>query len=180
MPNIVNNMNDKTSHSGYEILTYQALRLKDLIKEIVQCCDDRKFYESNRFQLPAAELKCLLLFIGERYLTSKVIACRLDVAKSRVTKIIKGLMDKGMVEMVNDPKDSRMKLLSFTEQGRKMSEQVELFHNEMHRQILTHMDENERMDVLSKLERLRSSMEAVKGKMTMETAGLYPTAGLKK
>ena len=160
---IVNTMNEK--QSTYEILTYQTLRLKDLIKEIVQCCDDRKFYESSKFHLPSAEIKCLLLFIGERYLTAKSISVKLDVAKSRVTKIIKGLMDKRMVETVNDPKDSRMKLLSLTSLGKKVSGEIESFHYDIHRKILVQMDENERMEVLSKLERLRSSMEAVKEKM---------------
>ena len=83
-------MNKKSATINEELLRYQAERLQDLINEMLQCCDDRKLYESQRFNLPYAELKCLMLFKGERYLTVKGIAQKLDVAKSRVTKIVNG------------------------------------------------------------------------------------------
>ena len=155
-------MNKNNPEINYELLTYQTVKLKNLIKEVVQCCDDRKLYESNKFDLPYAELKCLLLFIGERYLTSKNISEKLDIAKSRVTKIINGLRGKGLVERIDDPKDARMKLISLTPSGQTIAERIEAFHEKIHKQILTQMSDNERKGVLFNLELLRSSMEAVK------------------
>ena len=157
-------MNDYTS-KNQEMLTYQTSRFQSLIKEIQQCCDDRKLYECSRFGLPYAELKCLLLFDGERYLTVKNIAERLDVAKSRVTKLINDLEVKKLVEKINDPKDSRVKLISITPLGRKISSEVNSFQKEIHMNILSQMNEEERKDVISKLELLRASMEAVKAQM---------------
>ena len=57
-----------------ELLTYQTETLQDLIAEVVKCCEDRKLYETNRFSLPYAEVRCLMLFEGERYLTVKGIS----------------------------------------------------------------------------------------------------------
>ena len=152
---IVNTMNK-------ELITYQTRKLMELIKEIVNCCEDRKMHESQRFGLPYAELKCLMLFIGERYLTVKSISRKLEVAKSRVTKIINGLMEKGMVERIDDPKDSRVRLISLTPQGSKRVEAIEAFQMGIHRDLLFQMNQDERRDVLSSLELIRSSMEAVK------------------
>ena len=98
----INTMNNNTGKAMEDLLTYQTLRLQDLIKEIVKCCEDRKLYESQKFGLPHAEINCLMQFDGERYLTVKGISQKLEVAKSRVTKIINGLTEKGMVEQIND------------------------------------------------------------------------------
>jgi DNA-binding MarR family transcriptional regulator len=129
---------------------------------MVQCCEDRKLYESQKFGLPYAELKCLLLFNGERYLTVKGLAQNLDVAKSRVTKLINGLFEEGLVDTIDDPKDGRVKLISLTPAGQKKAKEVDAFHKEIHRKILLQMGEDERKKVLSHLELLRLSMEAVK------------------
>ena len=155
-------MNDITHQPNADLLDYQTGRLQDLIGQIIDCCEDRRLYESQKFGVPFAELRCLLLFNGERYLTVKGISQRMDVAKSRVTKIIDSLIEKGLVERFGDPRDSRIKLISLTTQGQTLSEQAKAFHGEIHRNLLLHLAEEERKNILSELEKLRSAMEAVK------------------
>ncbi len=155
-------MNENMHQLNEDLLDYQTGRLQDLIRQIVDCCEDRRLYESQKFAVPYAELRCLLLFNGERYLTVKGISQRMDVAKSRVTKIIDSLIQKGLVERFEDPRDSRIKLISLTAQGQTLSEQARGFHQEIHRNLLLHLAEEERKGMLSELERLRSAMEAVK------------------
>ncbi|NIN01809.1 MAG: MarR family transcriptional regulator, partial [candidate division Zixibacteria bacterium] len=93
---------------------------------------------------PAAELKCLMLFEGERYLTVKGIAQKLEVAKSRVTKIVNGLIGKGLVAQIDDPEDGRIRLISLTSAGQKKSDEIDAFQKEIHRKILLQMDGDER------------------------------------
>jgi DNA-binding MarR family transcriptional regulator len=158
-------MNESTTRVNEELLDYQTLRLKGLIAEMIECCEDRKLYETRRFGLPYAELKCLMLFRGERYLTVKSIAQKLDVAKSRVTKLVDGLVQKGFLERISDPKDARIKLISVSPDGEEISGRIEAFHKDIHRQILIQMDDGERKRILSYLETLRSAMEAVKERL---------------
>jgi DNA-binding MarR family transcriptional regulator len=155
-------MNQLASKVNEELLTYQAQRLQDLISEMLKCCEDRKFFESNKFGLPYAELRCLLLFGGERYLTVKGIAQKLEVAKSRVTKIVNGLVAKGLVKQIDDPHDTRVRLISLTPAGHEKAQEIEAFQRELHRQILLHLDADERKGIFAYLELLRSAMEAVK------------------
>jgi DNA-binding MarR family transcriptional regulator len=155
-------MNNKVRKINGDLVAYQTLRLKDLISEIIQCCEDRKLYESQKFGLPYSELKCLMLFDRERYLTVKGIAERLDVAKSRVTKIIDGLIAKDLVERAEDPKDARIKLINLTPAGQKKSAEIKDFQMGIHRKLLLHLNADERKNVLSHLELLRAEMEAVK------------------
>ena len=159
---IINTMNEKDSKINSDLLEYQTLRLQGLITEVIQCCEDRKLFESQKFGLPYSELKCLMLFNGERYLTVTRMAEKLEVAKSRVTKLINGLVPKALVQSVDDPKDARIKLLSLTPEGRKKSSEIEGFQREIHRKLLLQMGAEERKKVISNLEGLRSAMEAVK------------------
>jgi DNA-binding MarR family transcriptional regulator len=162
----IHTMNQLADKVNEELLSYQALRLQELIGEMLQCCEDRKFFETVKFGLPYAELKCLLLFGGERYLTVKGIAQKLDVAKSRVTKIVTGLITKGLVKQIDDPGDARIKLISLTPSGQGKSQEIAAFQRELHRQILLRLDADERKGIFSHLELLRSAMEAVKEQLT--------------
>ena len=123
--------------------------------EIIECCEDRKLYESQKFGIPYAELKCLMLFNGERYLTVKGIAEKLDVAKSRVTILIDSLIKKRLVERMDDPRDARVKLISMTPDGQKKSSEIEGFQNQIHRKLLLQMNSEERKAVLSNLATFR-------------------------
>lgn len=156
-------MNEKSNDA---FLEYQSQKLQDLIGEILDCCEDRKLYESQTFSLPYAEIKCLMLFNGEHYLTVKGIAKRLDVAKSRVTKLIDHLVEKKILDRIDDPKDARIKLISMTPEGKRKLEDIQAFHLGIHKKILFHLDSEERKGILSSLERLRSAMEEVKETLT--------------
>ncbi len=155
-------MNDNLPTNNDELLNYQTLSLQNLIGEMLQCCEDRKLFQSQKFELPYSELKCLMLFNGERYLTVKGIAKRLDVAKSRVTKIVDGLIHRGLVKRMEDPNDGRIKLISLTPSGEEKSKEIDAFQKEIHKKILLHLQGDERKTVLSNLGLLRSAMEAVK------------------
>jgi DNA-binding MarR family transcriptional regulator len=164
-PYFVNTMNNVHPQINEELLDYQTIKLQELIKEIVKCCEGRKLYEAQKFGLPYAELNCLVQFNGERYLTVNGISQKLDVAKSRVTKIVNGLVEKGMAEQINDPKDARIKLISLTPKGKRKTEEVTRFLQDIHQQILLQLGDDERRNVLSYLQLLRSAMEAVKAQM---------------
>ena len=162
---MINTMNDQDPPKPEEhdpLLEYQTQRLQGLIADMVQCCHDRLEVQSKKFDLPQAELKCLLLFGDERYLTVKGIVLKLDVAKSRVVKILEGLERRGMTTRTNDPQDARIRLIGLTPEGRRKSEAVTSFMRDIHQSILLQLEPEERRSILSSLETLRAAMEAVK------------------
>ena len=145
-----------------EFLEHQTEKLRDLITEMVRCCEDRNLLETKRFSLPYTELKCLLLFKGEKYLTVKGISLKLDVAKSRVTKLIDNLLKKGLVRRIDDPKDARIRLISLSPRGKALADEIEGFQERLYLEILLQLEAQERSDVLSHLGTLRAAMEVVK------------------
>ncbi len=157
---IVLTMND--SKKSDELFSYQTRRLKELIEEILQCCQMQMGFLSNRFGIPQAELRCLLLFRGERYLTVKSIAQKLEVAKSRVTKIIQCLIEKKLVQSTDDPHDARVKLLSLTHMGYSKCEEMGKYIWDTHEKLLSEIDPLRRKALIESLDMLRVGMETVK------------------
>ena len=96
---------------------------------MVRCCEDRNLLETKRFSLPYTELKCLLLFKGEKYLTVKGMALKLDVAKSRMTKLVDSLLKKGPGQQDRRPQRRQNKLISLSTKGKAVADEIESSRN---------------------------------------------------
>jgi DNA-binding MarR family transcriptional regulator len=122
-------------------------------------------YQCERFKLPDAELRCLGLFGTERYLTPKGIALKMNVVKSRVSKIIDGLLKKKLIQRTKDPEDSRVSLLSLTPAGQLKLHEINAFLRDVHYEVLSQMAPDQRKTMLTNLDILKASMEAVREMM---------------
>ena len=162
MFDIVRTMNDYRVDVNTNVSEYQLEQFQELITRLFQCCQERMQYQCERFQLPDAELRCLGLFGSERYLTAKGIALKMNVVKSRVSKIIDGLIKKGFIQSIKDPEDSRVSLLSLTPRGQQKLNDINGFLKELHGQVLCQMAPDQRQAMLTNLDILKASMEAVK------------------
>jgi len=158
-------MNRHSRDATADVPDYQLKQFQELILKLFQCCQERMQYQCERFGLPDAEFRCLMLFGEERYLTAKGIALKMNVVKSRVSKIIDGLLKKKLLQRIKDPEDSRISLLSLTPQGNKKLNDINEFLKKVHHEVLTQMEPDQRKTVLTNLDILKASMEAVKEMM---------------
>jgi DNA-binding MarR family transcriptional regulator len=158
-------MKQSRENNRSEISNYQIQQFQTLVTKLFQCCQERVQYQSERFKLPDAELRCLVLFGEERYLTSKGIAYKMNVVKSRVTKIIDGLVKKKLVQRIPDPEDSRITLLSLTSKGQQKLNEIKEFYDYVNHQVLLQMEPEQRKTMFTNLDLLKTSMEAVKEMM---------------
>lgn len=158
-------MNNFKESPRADISPYQLEKFQEVIAKLFQCCQERMQYQCERFNLPDAELRCLTLFGEERYLTAKSIAHKMNVVKSRVSKIIDGLISKNLIQRIKDPEDSRISLLSLTADGQLKLNEINRFLNDIHGQVLSQMAPDQRQSVLTNLDILKASMEAVKEMM---------------
>ena len=158
-------MNNFKGTSNGDVTGYQLDKFQELIAKLFQCCQERMQYQCERFELPDAEFRCLGLFANERYLTAKSIAHKMNVVKSRVSKIIDGLIKKNLIQRVRDPEDSRIQLLSLTPDGQKKLNEINGFMEDVYGQVLSQMAPDQRQAMLTNLDILKASMEAVKEMM---------------
>jgi DNA-binding MarR family transcriptional regulator len=150
---------------GTDVPEFQLEQFQSLILKLFQCCQERMQYQCDRFELPDAELRCLMLFGDERYLTAKGIALKMNVVKSRVSKIVDGLIRKKLIQRIKDPEDSRVSLLSLTSDGNEKLNEINIFLKDVHYQVLSQITPDQRKAVLTNLDILKASMEAVKEMM---------------
>lgn len=158
-------MNEKLSVPDTSLIEYQSNKLQQLISDVHNCCKDRIYMEAKMFNLPASELKCIMLFEGHRYLTGVEIAGKLEVAKSRTTVILDSLAKRGFIQRMPDPNDARVKLISLTPAGCKKVKEIEDFVFHLYHQLLSQIEPSQRTGVLSGLEILTSTMKAMKARM---------------
>jgi DNA-binding MarR family transcriptional regulator len=158
-------MNQMEKNNQQEISNSQVKQFHTLVTKLFQCCQERIQYQYERFKLPDAELRCLVLFGDERYLTCKGIAYKMNVVKSRVTKIVAGLVKKNLIQRIPDPEDSRITLLSLTPEGQQKLNEIKEFHEHVNHQVLLQMEPEQRKTMLTNLDLLKASMEAVKEMM---------------
>ena len=151
--------------SHNDVSEYQLTQFQGLILRLFQCCQERMQYQCDRFELPDAEFRCLMLFGEERYLTAKGIALKMNVVKSRVSKIVDGLIKKGLIQRIKDPEDSRVSLLSLSPTGNEKLNEINNFLQDVHYQVLRQITPDQRKAVLTNLDILKASMEAVKEMM---------------
>lgn len=159
----MNNNSENTQDT--RLIEYQSNKLQQLIADVHACCKDRIYLEAKMFNLPASELKCLMLFDGHKYLTGVEIAGRLEVAKSRATVILDSLAKRGFIQRAPDPNDARVKLVSLTPAGFKKIDEIEDFIFHLYHQLLSQIDASQRPGVIASLEILTSSMKAMKAQM---------------
>jgi DNA-binding MarR family transcriptional regulator len=142
-----------------ELTPEQRARFSRMLDRLYQCCSDRHAALAASFAIPQAEMRALMLFGQERYLTAKGIAAGLAIAKSRVTRLVEGLAAKGLVSRVSDPADSRVTLLSLTPKGRETRRAVQSRMDSLRDEVLGRIDPAGRDMVLRSLETLKAAME---------------------
>jgi len=158
---MVHTVNIKEQQTEHGVPAQQVRQFKDLVQRMFQCCQERMQRQCEKFEIPDAEIRCLQLFGEERYLTAKGIATKLNVVKSRVTKIVDGLIQKNLIQKVQDPEDSRIVLLSLTSAGKAKLNEVNDFMLNLHAQVLAQISSDQRSAFLKNLEVLRVCMTTV-------------------
>lgn len=152
-------MNNNDAAESVSVEHLESFRI--VIEELNRKCHERTRAQCELFAVNEAELRCLRLFENQRYLTAKGIAAALGVAKSRVTKIIDGLVQKELLQRLRDPEDSRVVLLGLTSQGQEKWSTAQTHVNRVNQAILGRMSEGQRVELLAMLGILKASMEAV-------------------
>ena len=75
------------------------------------------------------------------------------------------MIKKKLIQRIKDPEDSRISLLSLTPEGYKKLSKINEFLQDVHHQVLVQMAPDQRKAVLTNLDILKASMEAVKEMM---------------
>lgn len=90
--------------------------------------------------ISVSEAHALMELEQERGIRQQVLADRLNLEKSTVSRLVKKLENRGWIERTTDPADTRAFLLRLTEAGRKNGQRIQQARTETFENLLESLD----------------------------------------
>ncbi len=106
------------------MLRTHARRLLQLLEILRRGKPGAAFIRLNELNLSFSHLRTLHLLAPDKILSMKELAEQLDVTPPSLTAITRRLVQTGLVQRRTHPDDSRVVLLSLTEEGRQLFQQL--------------------------------------------------------
>src|SRR3712207_2391875 len=106
------------------MLRTHAQRLLELLEILRRGKPGAAFVRLNELNLSFSHLRTLHLLSPDKMLSMKELAEQLDVTPPSLTAITRRLVQTGLVQRQTHPADSRIVLLSLTDEGRQLFGQL--------------------------------------------------------
>ncbi len=144
-----------------EITTPQveAVQLADLTFKLLANCQEKEARLAEQQGLTQAEFRCLRLFGTEESSNNKQIAKRMNLSPSRLTRIIDGLVRKDYLIREIDPNDRRNMKVTLSRQGVLIVQQLNSAYVNIHKEILTDIDQVQHKPLITAMTHLLSALE---------------------
>ena len=137
----------------------QAERMADLTFELLEQCQIKREQMAERLHLTVAEFKLLRGFREDETLSVNDLAKRIDLSSSRLTRIIDGLVEKGLARREIGSRDRRVMEISLTPKGKKVQEELEETYVKTHLDILDLLPQGADDSVILAMEKLRDAVK---------------------
>jgi DNA-binding MarR family transcriptional regulator len=142
----------------------QKRRIREVmlaLRKLIEVHQRIEAVRAMKLKMTIAETRCLWCFNQDRYLTVKGLAESLGLVKSRISRIVDGLVANGLLRRQPDVHDGRIRLLGLTPAGEKKLAQLNECCYEAFRQILENMSPERKNIILGVLNELSERMETV-------------------
>lgn len=136
----------------------RAEHMADLTFALLEHCQHRQEILAAQLGLTVAEFKTIRSFRDDRTLRAGELARRLRLSSSRLTRILDGLTDKGLVRRELGQTDRRVMEISLTEKGSRLRVELAKGHIQTHQEIIELLPEGAVEAVLFAMEKLRDAM----------------------
>ena len=143
----------------------EAYRLYSLLKSMTECCHDREDKLAQNYGLSVPESRCLAAIESEGCKTTTEIAGKLALAKSRITRIIDGLVAKGLILRSEAAYDRRVLLVEFTPAGKTLALEFVSTLISLHHKVIDKFPPESRNAAVDQLEELKNAMQEVRDSM---------------
>lgn len=136
-----------SGQTGFEdLITVRVARLAEIFTRLSSHSIGKKWNLRN------TDLRLLNVLDQSQELSIREISRRTHVDKAWVSRTIRELIEKKLVQRNTDPVDSRIVLISLTRSGRKILDQVRPYALKTEKELLENLDEKLLKDMLDRLE----------------------------
>jgi DNA-binding MarR family transcriptional regulator len=134
-----------------------AEQMADLTYELLENCQIKIERTAEKLNLTVAEFKVLRCVRDEEVLSAGELARRLGLSSSRITRIIEGLVKKGLVKKDSGGSDRRVVHLRLTPAGIQTRDQLRLMYITVHQDIINLLPSDAGESVMAAMEKLREA-----------------------
>jgi DNA-binding MarR family transcriptional regulator len=133
--------------------------LADLTFNLLARCQAKEEWLAAQRGLFQAEFKCLRIFGSNKSLTCKEIANRMNLSRSRITRIIDGLEKKGYMNREIDQTDRRNMKVTLSRRGKILTTKLDREFTDIHFEILQDIDVSKHESLITTMEHLLTATE---------------------
>lgn len=132
-----------------------AEHMADLTYELLENCQLKIERTAEKLHLTVAEFKVLRALQEDEMLSAGALAKRMSLSSSRITRIIDGLIKKGMVKKEAGGKDRRIVDIGLTAEGIAVRSQLKAMYVSVHEDIINLLPTDAGESVIQAMEKLR-------------------------
>ena len=133
-------------------LTTNAQRMIKLFAQMREARPGPAIIQLKQLNLSFSHMRVLHVLAPDRVLSMKDLAEELQITPPSLTALTRRLVQTGLVQRTAHSEDSRIMLLSLTEAGRALHEQLNREHTEQMARLLQGLSEQEQQQFLDLLE----------------------------
>jgi DNA-binding MarR family transcriptional regulator len=134
-----------------------AEQMADLTYELLENCQLKIERTAQKLHLTVAEFKLLRSIKDEEMLSAGALAKRMELSSSRITRIIDGLVKKGLVVKGSDGRDRRIVEIRLTPEGVRTRDQLRAMYVTVHQDIINLLPSDAGESVMEAMEKLRQA-----------------------
>ena len=131
-----------------------ANTLADLTLEMFERCNLKLERMAKSMNLKVAEFKTLNSFKSDTTLTAGDLARRMELSNSRLTKIMDGLVEKGIVRRELSLKDRRVMEIQLTSEGEEVVKKLKEKYTVTHLEILDNLPDQAGDSIIYAMQKL--------------------------
>jgi DNA-binding MarR family transcriptional regulator len=136
-----------------------AEQMATLTYELLENCQLKIERTAHKLNLTVAEFKLLRSLQADERLSAGALARRLGLSSSRITRIIDGLVTKGLVIKEVAGKDHRVVEIRLTEAGKVTRDQLNAMYVTVHQDIINRLPSDTEESVILAMQKLRQATE---------------------
>jgi DNA-binding MarR family transcriptional regulator len=136
-----------------------AEQMADLTYELLENCQLKIERTARKLNLTVAEFKLIRSIRDEEKLSAGELARRMGLSSSRITRIIDGLVKKGIAQKESGGADRRVVEIQLTTGGKETRRELKEMYVTVHRDIIDRLPSDAGQSVILAMEKLREATE---------------------
>ncbi len=134
-------------------------RMEELLCVLAQNFKAKDESISKRVTLSPAESRLLLVLLVSGHMTIGSIARKMDVAASRITRLVDSLVEGKYVKRKSDPADRRRLWVKLTPKGDEIADKLSLCSKDYYKKVMSSIPASKHGQLLESLESLVVGLE---------------------